>query len=130
MARLLRDIKRKMRRDLHGIMLVPAIYYATPDSPPLEITVRDFTKFNVLNGALPGGQHAQQYAKTEESEPKILFMVVDVPKPRVGAIVSVERGEAYRVATVQPPDDITITAKVTRIPASETVLLATLQVPA
>ena len=123
-----RDIKRKMRRDLHGVMQIPALYYATDASSPVPITIRDHTKFGAVVGAIPGGAAAATYAQMVEPQMKILFLVAEVPKPRVNAIVSVEAGEAYRVEAADPADDITILAKVSRIPANDPVL-ATLAVP-
>lgn len=119
-----RDIKRKMRRDVHDRMLVPALYYATPTATPRPVTVRLHTKFGAAIGTLPNNQGAQMV----EYEPKILFLTAEVARPRVGAIVSVEVGEAYRVEATDPSDDITITAKVSRLPVEDP-LLATLVVP-
>ena len=113
-----------MRRDVHQTMLVPALYYATPTATALPVTVRLHTKFGAAIGTLPGNQGAQMV----EYEPRILFLVEEVARPRVGAIVSVETGEAYRVDAADPADDITITAKVSRLPAGDP-LLVTLAVP-
>lgn len=126
-----RDLKRKMRRDVHRVMFVPALYYATPTSVPVAVTIRDHTKIAAAtNGALTGGGAAASYAQTVEHEPKILFMVEQLPagKPRYGAIVSVEAGEAYRVEAADPADDITVTAKVARLLPDDPVL-ALLTVP-
>lgn len=112
MGNRFRDLKRKARADLHQHMQVRALYLLTPTSTPVPCTVRVWTKWGAL-GQLPG--KGEGWAEIQEAEPKIIFMVSDVPNPRKNALVSIERGEAYRVETSDPPDDITITAKVVRL---------------
>lgn len=93
-------------------MEVPALYLLTPTSTPVPCTVRVWTKWGAL-GQLTGRDGG--WAEMMEAEPKIIFMVDQVPNPRKNALVSIERGEAYRVDHTDPADDITIIAKVVRL---------------
>lgn len=97
-------------------MQVPA-YYIPKDGVPQLVHVRIFTKFAPA-GDLAGTNLS--YAEIQEAEPRVLFMRDEVPMPAVGAIVSVEPGEAYCVDNVLPADDISITAEASRIRESET----------
>lgn len=127
-----RDLKRKMRRDRHTTMMVPAFYYPAPASPtPVAVTVRTHLRFKgANNGALPGGGEDSIYARMVEAVDKIVFRTAELPmgKPRQGSIISVERGEAYLVEAVDPSDDDEVHAKVSRIPATDA-RLASWQVP-
>lgn len=126
-----RDLKRKMRRDRHAVMLVPALYYPDDTATPLPVTVRLHLRFKgSVAGALPGGGEDSIYARMTEPEDRIVFRVAELPtgKPRNNAIVSVDVNEAYRVEAVDPTDDDEVHAKVSRIPASDPVL-AGLAVP-
>ncbi len=106
-----RDIKRQGRQRLHQAMGVPALYIPVQGATPVPCTVRVHSKFAAL-GQLSGNSGDAERA---EAEPKIIFLASEVPTPRVNGVVSVEPGEAYRVAASDPVDDITITAKVTRL---------------
>ncbi len=111
MASRFRDLKRKARRTLHSHLEVPALYLATPSSDPVPCNVRLWTKWGAI-GAMSEG-----WAEMQEATPRIIFMIDEVPRPRNLAVVSIEAGEAYRIDNTDRPDDITITAHVTRIPA-------------
>lgn len=112
MGNRFRELKRKARRDLHAHMEVPALYLLTPASIPLPCTVRIWTKWGAL-GQLAGRDAG--WAELMEAEPKIIFMVDQVPNPRKNALVSIERGEAYRIDHADPADDITVVTKVVRL---------------
>lgn len=129
MGNRFREMKRKARRDLHQHLEVPALYLLTPASTPVPCTVRVWTKWGAL-GQLPGNGGA--WAEIQETAPKLIF--VDPPfAPRKNALVSIERGEAYRIDNALPPDDISITAEVVRLNPkidAEKTLLDSLPVPA
>lgn len=109
-----REIKRNARRLLHERMKVEVVYvHPSPAIQPIEITVRIHSKM-VSHGDLEGGQ----YAQIHEIEPRIIFMR-DQVTVRNQALVVVEPGEIYRVITVLPPDDITVTAEVVLLRADE-----------
>lgn len=110
-------------------MSLPALYLRTPTSTPVPCTVRVWTKWGAL-GQLPG--KGAGWAEIAETEPKIIFMVADVPNPAKNALVSIERGEAYRIDHADPADDITITTKVVRLNPkidAEKAILEALPVP-
>ena len=113
-----RDQIREARRTLHEDMSVPAMYFME-DSPDaaIAITVRIHEQWMAL-GDLKGTNF--NYAETESITPRIIFMLSEVD-PERGAIVSVEPGVAYRVDTPLPPDDITVTATVSKLTPDEAV---------
>lgn len=110
----IRDIKRKARTKLHRAMQVAGLYLFDDDDPK-PVSVRVHYDFRAL-GDLAGTSY--NFADRQETMPKIVFLAAEVAPVR-GAIVSVEAGEAYRVDNVLPKDDLTITAEVLRMTASE-----------
>lgn len=110
-----RDIKRKARRALHQKMLVPALYIVG-DSAPVLVHVRVHTKFDAL-GDMKGTNF--NYAERQDVLPRLLFMRDEVAMPARGAYVSISATEAYTIDHTDPADDISITAFVTPVLASE-----------
>jgi len=96
-------------------MQVPAIYILPDNSGTVPCLVRVHTKFDAL-GDVKGTSFA--YAERHEDIPQIIFMR-DQVLPDRGGIVSVEPGEAYCIDNTLPPDDITQTGQVTRLPDAE-----------
>lgn len=107
-----RDLKRGMRRDVHREMSVPALYLHAPNATPFPLTIRGpHNKRPVSVGDLQGG--GEGWAEREDTQPRLVFMRAELPEGfRVNAIISVEAGEAYRIATILPPDDIVQLAEV------------------
>lgn len=100
-----RDIKRGMRRDVHREMSVPALYLHAPGATPFPLTVRGpHNKRPLSVGELPG---SDGWAEREDTQPRLIFMRDELPEGfRQGAIISIETGEAYRLAIFLKPDDI------------------------
>lgn len=100
-----RDHKRKMRRGVHQTMCVPALYLHAPGATPFPLTVRGpHNKRPLQVGDLPG---QDGWAEREDTQPRLIFLRSELPEHfRQGAIVSVETGEAYRLAVFLTPDDI------------------------
>lgn len=124
-----RDIKREARRGLHNALQVPALYLvATGDAAnPWAITpisVRVHSNVKALGDMAGTNFH---YAETQEIIPRVIFMRAEIAMPERLAIVSVAAGEAYCIDNAMPPDDITITAEVSRV--TNAVQLAALPVP-
>ena len=111
-----RDIKRKARRDVQKHLRVPAYYLVSGEAEPVACFVRLHTKFGAL-GDMAGTNLG--YAEREEILPRIILWREEIPQPVRNAIISVEEGEAYLIDHVQPADDLTITATVVVMPASE-----------
>lgn len=113
-----REQIRAARHTLHDYMSVDALYFFedAPDAA-VRITARIHEKWMAL-GDMKGTNF--NYAETESITPRIIFMLSEID-PERGAIVSVEQGVAYRVDTPLPPDDITVTATVSKLTADETV---------
>lgn len=120
-----RETKRAARRQLHQWLSVQALYLAPVATPvPLPITVRLHINFAPMGGDVEGGY--QYGAERHDTTPRIVFLrseITGLPNglPARNSIISVETGEAYRVATVRTPDDITVTAEVSPLHPSETV---------
>lgn len=121
----LREIKRKAKRKLHDIMLVPALYLLpnpvgspSPYQDPVPVNVRVHSKFK-LNGDQVGTNFNS--AERHEDIPQIVFDRFQISMPARGAVISIEQGEAYRIDNVKPSDDDFITARCTRLRLAETV---------
>jgi hypothetical protein len=114
-----REQRRAARRALHKDRAVPALYIAAPGATPVEVTVRVWTQFGMIGRGI--GTRPAENAEREEAKPKLIFSTDEITFIRNGAIVSVEAGEAYNVELAHPVDDTTITADVSRVPASQTV---------
>lgn len=111
-----RERMREGRARLHEEMSVPALYLPAGGSKSQTlITVRVHEFWRVL-GDLKGTNF--NYAEVEDIAPRIVFLLSEIV-PQRGALVSVAPGEAYRVDVVLPHDDITVTAKVVKLSASE-----------
>lgn len=114
----IRDIRRKARRDLHNAFKVPVVYIPRGGSP-VVIFARDHTKFIVtaIEGAVRSGNGSM--VGRREMAPSIIFMrdeIADLGIPLMkGGIISIERGEAYRLDNAEAPDDITVKWFVTAI---------------
>lgn len=114
----IRAIRRKARRDLHNALQVPALYVPLTGDPTL-LHVRDHTKFrvNAIEGAVRSGNG--QMVDRQEMAPSIIFMRSELADLSVtlvkGGIISIEAGEAYRLANAEAPDDITVKWFVTAI---------------
>jgi hypothetical protein len=113
----LRDIKRRMRGDLHAQASVPALYIPVPNAAPIECTVRVWLKSDEMTGA------AQQNGSAQMTNPedRLRFDLSEFQAPlRVQtAIISVEAGEAYRIDHLYPADLGYQTARVTRLGLNE-----------
>lgn len=107
----IRDIKRKARGDLHREMSIPALYLATKTSQPVPVTIRLLIKFAALGIAKNG-------AEMLEEVPKAVLLASE-QMPSKNAILSVDPGEAYRIALVHPADDQFITVDIVKLSAAE-----------
>ena len=108
----LRDIRRAARRDLHGVMQIPAFYFLTPTSPALLVHVRIFDKWDQA-GDIKGSRTYP--AETENASPKLRFDLTEIAHISRGAVVSIEAGEAYKIDHTLPHDDQFQTAAATRM---------------
>lgn len=113
-----RDHKRQMRRDVHQEMCVPALYIHALGATPWPLTIRGpHNKRPLSVGNLPG---SDGWAEREDAQPRLVFMRAELPEAfRVGAIISVEAGEAYRLGVMLKPDDIVQVVEVTQLDETE-----------
>jgi len=119
------------RRVLHDYMQRPALCFDHPrqdDDAGKRISVRVHDHYLRL-GDLKGTNF--NYAEVEEDVPTIIFMRDELAAKGItlkrNMIVSVEPGLAYRIATIKPPNGITITSTVARLDETDA---AGLPVPA
>ena len=110
----IRELRAQARRDLHTTLSRPAAYYAEgrTDTPPRLIHVRLHTK-TVEQGDSPGSSF--DYAKREDTAPRVIFDVVEVPDPGRNDIVMLTDDEGYRVSHTEPQDGMTISAEAARM---------------
>ncbi|MEG3175872.1 hypothetical protein U1872_06490 [Sphingomonas sp. RB3P16] len=119
----LRDIKRRMRGDLHREMSVPALYIPAPNATPVPCTVRVWRKReheDIAEGHLQGYAGAAQMVISED---RLRFDLSQGFAPRRLAIVSVAAGEAYRLEFLYPVDLGYQTARVIPLTTDEAVVL-------
>lgn len=114
-----RDIKRKMRRDVHNTMKLPAIYIEPKTGNTGLLHVRTHYGFiaNAIEGAVRAGSGSMIDRRDEDA--RLIFMLDEIAESGLrlakNGIVSVYRGEAYRLEYSDPTDDITVKWFVTRI---------------
>src|SRR5690606_35034308 len=82
--------------------------------PIAEITVRVHDKF-LRVGDLAGTNF--HYAEVEENAPRAIFMRAII-EPRRGYYLSTREG-VYHIESLQPPDDISVTANLSRLTEKE-----------
>lgn len=111
----LREIKRKARTQLHALASEPALYLAEPSAVPVGVTVRLHLSFNELGELLRGG-----FSDRQEMTPRIIFMGSQVQPSHRGIVVTQDLG-AYLVDNDLPPDDITITAEVSKLSRNQVI---------
>lgn len=108
-----RELKRRARRQLHARMSEPVWFFASRDEAPVAATVRFHLRFDQLGELLRGG-----FAEQQEAIPKLIFMEPLPRLERLGMVVSEDMG-VYRLDSVYPPDDITVTTEVVRLTDSQ-----------
>lgn len=104
-----REMKRQARRQLHAHMSEPALYLADTSADPVGCTVRLHLKFDEVGELLRGG-----FSERQELTPRILFLGEQVQPVRNGIVITQDMG-AWRIDNDLPPDDITITAEVSKL---------------
>lgn len=116
-----RETKRRMRRGVHKTMGVPALYIHAPGATPIPLTIRGpHNKRPLAVGELPGT--LEGWAEREDAQPRLIFWRAELPEHfRQEAVVSVEPGEAYRLAVFLKPDDVIQAVEVIPLEESETV---------
>lgn len=123
--RNIRDIKRKMRRDLHLRMRVKSYYVAAVGYQPKTLHVRIHTKMGTTGMDSP--TNSGDMTERAVIMPKILFMLDELAEQgvrlRKGGIVSVEAGEAYELEYSEEPDGISQSWFVTQLDTEDTVRL-------
>lgn len=102
-----RDQKREVRRIVHRTMQIPAVYHGEEAIP---VNIRLHTKFDAI-----GDDRSMGWAEMQVSRPRVIFMIEDGVEPQRGGVVFIQPGEAYFVDNVLPPDEISITAEVSRM---------------
>jgi hypothetical protein len=81
-------------------------------APVQKVTVRVHYAYDQLGGLKGTSFHT---AEKEEISPRIIFLVNEVQIPQRNSVVSVARGEAWRIDRAEPVDDETVTAHALRV---------------
>lgn len=114
MAGPFRDRIREGRRRLHDYMHVDAFYYPEPEGVEIPfirvVRVRVHDKF-LRVGDLAGTNF--HYAEIEDNAPRAIFMRDEI-EPKKGFVLATDEG-FYRIDSVKPPDDISVTANLSRV---------------
>lgn len=108
-----RDIKREARAVVHDTMALAGQYYADVGVQPVAVRARLSTRFTQI-----GDDRSMGWAEIEAVKPRLIFMLSELPTGLTlarGAIFYLQPGEAYQIDNLLPPDDITVTAEVTRL---------------
>lgn len=108
-----RDIKRKARRQLHRELADVVIYVPEPTGTPQTATVRLHLGFDALGEIRRSG-----FAEQQEYDPRAVFLLSQLTPRRGGFIVTADMG-VWRVDNTLPPDDITMTAEIIHLSASQ-----------
>lgn len=104
-----REHKRRARKALHERLSDPVLYLESPTGAARWALVRLHQRSAVAGELLRGG-----YAEAHEVVPKAVFLAEEVEPARGALIVTRDMG-VWRVDSVMPADDITITAEVVRV---------------
>lgn len=108
-----RDIKRRARRQLHSHMADRVLYVPTLQGVPHPATARLHLSFDAL-----GEMRRAGFAEQQEYNPEIVFMASETVPRRDGCVITEDMG-VWRISSTMPPDDITITAEVSRLSESQ-----------
>lgn len=111
----IRELKRRARRQLHDRMSEPALYLADSSAAPVGVTVRLHLSFNEVGELLRGG-----FSERQEIIPRIIFLGSQVQPRHRGIVVTQDLG-AYLIENDLPPDDITVTAEVSKLSRNQVI---------
>ncbi|WP_312388166.1 hypothetical protein [Stutzerimonas nitrititolerans] len=111
----IRELKRRARRQLHDRMSEPALYLADSSAAPVGVTVRLHLSFNEVGELLRGG-----FSERQEITPRIIFLGSQVQPRHRGIVVTQDLG-AYLIENDLPPDDITVTAEVSKLSRNQAI---------
>lgn len=99
-------------------MALDVLHYADVGAMPTPVRARLHTKFGQI-----GDDRSMGWAEIEAVKPRLIFMISDLTAMSVrierNNIIYVDVGEAYNIDNTLPPDDITITAEVTRLSSKQ-----------
>lgn len=117
MANAYRDMKRRARTQLHERMSEPVWFFEDEQATPVRVTVRLHFTFDQLGELLRGG-----FAERTQIVPKIIFL--NPPPIKRHSLVVTEDMGIFDVDYIFPPDDITVTAEVVKLAATQVAQLA------
>lgn len=103
------QMKQNARQVLHDVLGIPANYYRDSATAALPISVRHHKNLE-QTGDVKGTNFI--YAERPENETYLVFARAEIPMPVRNAVVVLNTGEVFFVDAVDPPDGITIRAKV------------------
>lgn len=109
--------KLTARRAVHEVHGIPSNYYvpsATPTAQPVTVRLH---KNLEQTGDVKGTNFI--YAERPENETYLVFLREQVASPVRNSVVVLNTGEVFFVDTLDPPDGITIRAKVVQARAEQ-----------
>lgn len=109
----LRDVKRRARQALHQRMAGRVLYRRATTDAFTVVTARLHLQTAVNGELLRGG-----YSEVHELTPRAVFLLSEV-RPARGAVIFTQDNGAWRVDNELPPDGLTITAELVRVPDSQ-----------
>lgn len=108
-----REQKRVARRSIHSALSEPVLYVPFKEGEPVTLTARLHLSFEALGELRRSG-----FAEAAELTPKAIFLEPSAAIGRAAIIVTESMG-AFQIEQVDPPNDITVTASISRLPASQ-----------
>lgn len=116
------EIKRQARRIVHQNLRLSAFWFAKADTlfaNPVPLSARLHYDYDYA-GDLPG----TSFSYAERSEQTAIVAIVytaDAPVMNQNDIISFDRGEAFKIDHLDPPDDETVKVHLVRIKNSSNI---------
>lgn len=108
-----RDQKRQAREQLHATLADMVLYIPGKGMEPVTTTVRLHISFNELGELRRSG-----FGEREELTPRAIFLKESQVPSRGAVIVTADLG-VFLIEQTDPPDDLTIKTRISRLPAGQ-----------
>lgn len=108
-----REQKRIARQQLHSAMAEPVLYIPFKDAEPQAVTARVHLNFEALGELRRSG-----FAEVSDLTPQVIFQKADLVPTRTAVFVTQDMG-AFQLEQVDPPNDITVMARISRLPPTQ-----------
>lgn len=108
-----REQKRQARQQLHSAMAEPVLYIPFKGATPQAVTGRVHLNFEALGELRRAG-----FAELSDLTPQAIFQQADLAPVRTAVFVTEDMG-AFQIEQVDPPNDITVLVRISRLPAAQ-----------